>query len=172
METRVVPASEKAPVKTGALDPFLSLRRSIDQMFDDFVQGWPGRPVRSLLERETLWPLGYDGGAGLKVDVSENEKEIEICAELPGMDEKDVEVVLREGMLTIKGEKKAEREEKKKDYYMMERQFGNFQRSIRLPETIDQDKIKASFDKGVLSVVCPKLATAAVKEKKIKIGRL
>ena len=91
-----------------------------------------------------------------RVDVSETDTELKIEAELPGIDEKDVEVVLSDGRLTIKGEKKQEKEEKKKDYHMVERSYGSFARSIVLPFEADPDKVKATFAKGVLTVTVPK----------------
>ena len=99
------------------------------------------------------------------VDVSEKDKEFEIMAELPGLDEKDVEVKLANGNLTIKGEKKEEKEEREKDYYLSERRYGSFVRSFPLPEGVNADKIEASFAKGVLTVKLPKTAEAQAEKK-------
>ena len=85
------------------------------------------------------------------------------------MDEKNIEVKLANHTLTIKGEKRDEKEETKKDYYMRERSFGSFQRSFTLPEGVDTDKIEASFKKGVLTVIVPKTAEAKKAEKKIAV---
>ncbi len=90
------------------------------------------------------------------VDVVESENGYEITADLPGMDEKNIEVKVTDGVLTMKDERQEEKEEKKKDYYLQERSFGSFQRSFELPETVDADKIEASFKKGVLTVKLPK----------------
>jgi HSP20 family protein len=87
------------------------------------------------------------------------------------MEEKDIDVKFADGVLTIKGEKKEEREEKKKDYYLSERRFGSFQRSFRVPEGVDADKIDASFKNGVLTVMLPKSAEAQKREKKIAIKK-
>jgi HSP20 family protein len=106
-----------------------------------------------------------------RVDVSETDTELKIEAELPGIDEKDVEVVLSDGRLTIKGEKKQEKEEKKKDYHLLERSYGSFARSIALPFEADPDQVKASFAKGVLTVTVPKPPEVKAKEKKIAIGK-
>ncbi len=103
------------------------------------------------------------------VDVTETEGGYEVVAELPGMDEKNIEVKLANHTLTIKGEKRDEKEETKKDYYMRERSFGSFQRSFTLPEGVDTDKIEASFKKGVLTVTVPKTAEAKKAEKKITV---
>ena len=103
------------------------------------------------------------------VDVSETDKAYEITAELPGMDEKNVEVKLANGSLTIKGEKQDEKEEKKKDYHMRERSYGSFERSFQVPDGVDADKIEANFKKGVLTVILPKSAEAQKAEKKITV---
>ena len=103
------------------------------------------------------------------VDVSETDKAYEITTELPGMDEKSVDVKLANGMLTLRGEKQDTKEESKKDYYMRERSFGSFERTFAVPDDVDTDKIEASFKNGVLSVTLPKSAEAQKSEKKIQI---
>jgi len=103
------------------------------------------------------------------VDVSETDKAFEITVELPGMDEKNVEVKVSNSILTIKGEKQEEKEEKKKDYYRRERSFGSFERSFQVPEGVDADKIEANFKKGVLAVMLPKNPEAQKAEKKIAV---
>ncbi len=116
--------------------------------------------------------LRYETSFGVSapfVDVVEKEKECQISAELPGLDEKDVEVSIADDLLTIKGEKKEEREEKAKNYYASERRYGAFQRSFQIPSGVDADKIGASFQKGVLMVTLPKTPEAQTKEKKIAI---
>jgi HSP20 family protein len=141
-------------------EPFGSLRRDMERLFEDF-------------SRDFGWGAPALAGAGMapRVDVGETESEIKVEAELPGVDEKDVEVVLSQGRLTIKGEKKQEREEKKKDYHLVERSYGSFARSIALPFEADADQIKASFAKGVLTVTVPKPPEVKAKEKKIPIGK-
>ena len=99
------------------------------------------------------------------------EKEYEITAELPGMDESNIDVKFADGVLTIKGEKKEEKEEKKKDYYLSERRFGSFQRSFPVPESVDANKIEAKFVNGVLTVRLPKSPEAQKNEKKIAIKK-
>jgi HSP20 family protein len=146
-------------------DPFAEMRAEMDRVFDSFLgRSFFGRP--SLLPRlpaaEMITP---------DVDVRENEKEIVFEAELPGIDEKDVTVTLRERILTLKGEKKSEREEKKDTYHLVERGYGEFERSFQLPDAIDENQVKASFDKGVLRVVVPKRPEAARIEKNIPIGK-
>jgi HSP20 family protein len=158
------------PAFTGSWHPFESLHREIDRLFDDFGMGfrWPfGRSpllaAEPLFRRQMTWPKMP------AVDIVESENAYEITADLPGMDEKNIEVKVADGVLTMKGEKQEEKEEKKKDYYLQERSFGSFQRSFELPESVDADKIEASFKKGVLTVKLPKKADAQKPAKKIEI---
>ena len=158
----------KLPVKTekssvGAPQfwrPFESLRREIDHLFEDFGGDFWRTPFRQV-ERAF--------GAMPAVDVTETDGAFEVTAELPGMEEKNIEVKLANRTLTIKGEKQDEKEETKKDYYMRERSFGSFQRSFTVPEGVEADKIEASFKNGVLTVTLPKTAEAKKAEKKITI---
>ncbi|WP_436025791.1 Hsp20/alpha crystallin family protein [Trinickia sp. LjRoot230] len=99
----------------------------------------------------------------------QTDKSYEISAELPGLDEKDIEVKLVDGSITIKGEKREEKEESKKDYYLRERHFGAFERTFRVPEGVDAEKIQATFTKGVLALTLPKRANAQKPEKKIEV---
>ena len=129
---------KKRSVSSPSLQPWQpleSLQREIDRLFEDFGQGvW--QPFRhSLFGAELPWPREATWGAmAPAVDVAETEKAYEITAELPGMDEKNIEVKVTDGSLTIKSEKQEEKEEKKKDYYLHERRFGSFERSFGLPE--------------------------------------
>jgi HSP20 family protein len=169
----------KLPVKTertaarpavAARWPIVSLHREIDRLFEDFDRGFWGFPMeRPTFDMEPLWQRAAAFGALPAVDVSEDEKAYEITAELPGMDEKNIEVKLSNGTLTIKGERTAEREEKKKDYHLQERNYGSFERSFQLPNGVDKNKIEANFDKGILKVSLPKTAEAQKAEKKIAI---
>lgn len=134
-------------------DPFAAMQKEINRMFDQF-----GRGSLSHLSDSDVSP---------RLDVAETDTAIEVTAELPGIDEKDVEVVLRDDLLTIKGEKKSEKEEKKKDYHLIERSYGSFARSIRLPFEADSEAVKASFAKGVLKISIAK--PAEVKDKTVKI---
>ncbi len=157
--------------------PLLDLRHRIDDLFDDFTEGWRLPSVRrhpwspdTLADFPSLSTLQGDL-ADIKFDVADSDDAIEISAELPGMDEKDVDLSLSNGVLTIKGEKKTETEEKKKDYYCRERRFGSFVRSFRVPDSVDEAKIKASFDKGVLEIALPKKSEAKAKTKKISVSK-
>jgi len=160
--------SSKFPAKvdqSGAALPFAGLRQEIDRLFNDFGEEfWPQRrgwPTRGLFSR--------GAAATPAVDVAEKEDAFEITAELPGMEEKDIEVTLSNGGLLIRGEKQAEKEEKKKDYYLSERSYGSFERYFGLPDTVASDKISASFKNGVLTVTLPKTAEAKNGEKKIPV---
>jgi HSP20 family protein len=160
-----------APQLFGERGAFEGLRRQIDRLFHDFERGldvW--RPFgRSMFDLAPAWPTEITWGTVPAVDVVEKDKEYKVTAELPGMEEKNIEVKLSNGVLTIKGEKKEEKEEKKKNYYFTERRFGSFQRSFRVPEGVDTDKIEASFKNGVLTVSLPKSAEAQKQEKKITV---
>lgn len=133
-------------------DPFYTFRREMDQMFDDFFGSGFG-----------LTPYnrgGFMEGFGSftpQVDMTENEKEVKITAELPGLEEKDLDISLTGDTLTISGEKKAEKEDKGDNYYRMERSYGSFHRSIPLPTEVDTDKCNATFKNGVLQITLPKV---------------
>jgi HSP20 family protein len=158
------------PVSTLRASPFESLRREIDRLLEDFDLGFWGSPFRrSMFAVEPFWRRELTWGAVPAVDIAESDKAYEITAELPGLDEKNIEVKLANGALTIKGEKQEEKEEKKKDYYLHERHFGSFERCFRVPEGVDADKIEASFKKGVLTVTLPKTPEAQKAEKKIAV---
>jgi HSP20 family protein len=149
--------------------PFEGLRQEIDRLFDDFGQGF-WRPFgRSFFTQEPSFRREKSPATMPAVDVIESEKAYEVTAELPGMDEKNIEVKVADGVLTIKGEKREEKEEKKKDYYLQERSFGSFERSFGLPEGVDADKIEANFKKGVLTVMLPKKPEAQKPVKKIEV---
>jgi HSP20 family protein len=139
-----------------------SLFREIERTFDDFSRRSPLAGFAGF---------GGDGAMMPKIDVSEGKDAIEVTAELPGCTEKDIDVTLNEGVLTIRGEKKTERDEtdKDKNWHMVERSYGSFSRSIPLPFMPDSAKVEAKFDKGVLRVKLPKPADVAKKEKKIEI---
>ena len=163
-------AQEIKKTETGAtsaqrhINPFSAMRAEMDRVFDSFLGRGFGRfPALARVE---------DSGAVVpSIDVRETEAELVVEAELPGMDEKDISVTLNNGVLTLKGEKKSEREEKKDDYHLMERSYGSFQRSFQVADTIDPDKVKATFEKGVLKVTMAKRPEAVKTEKRIAIGK-
>jgi HSP20 family protein len=139
-------------------DLFSQLHREMNQLFDDVWRGFDLPAAAG--SRYSLQP---------KVDVAETDKDIEVTVELPGLDEKDVEVTLADGVLTLKGEKKSERKEEGKGFYVAERSYGSFHRSIALPEGVDAEKVSAEFSKGVLTVKAPKLPEVQSSVKKIAI---
>ncbi len=147
------------PMFTRGSEGLGSLFREIEKTFDDFSR-------RSPL-------AGYfgDGAAGPKIDVSEGKEGIEVTAELPGVEEKDIDITLSNDVLTIRGEKKSERDEtdKEKNWHVVERRYGSFSRTVTLPYQPDSDKVEAKFEKGVLRILLPKPAEMAKKEKKIAI---
>jgi HSP20 family protein len=156
------------PSFTRPWHPFEGLRQEIDRLFSDFGLGFQWPFGRSLFAAEPQFRRELMWSTMPAVDVVESEKSYEIAADLPGMDEKNIEVKVAEGVLTIKGEKQEEKEEKK-DYYLQERSFGSFQRRFDLPESVDSDKIEASFKKGVLTVTLPKKPEAQKPTKKIEV---
>jgi HSP20 family protein len=149
----LIPIGRGHPVATG---PFVSLQREIDRLFEDFTRGFP--------------TFSGNGATGLmpSMDVTETDKEIEITAELPGLEEKDVQVNLSDNLLTIRGEKKAEKEQKDKNYRLVERSYGSFERTLELPEGVSPDAIKANIAKGVLKVTIPKPTPAQAKKIEVK----
>jgi len=171
-ETQVPVKTEtrgEVPTSAPTQWPSLSaLRGEIDRLFEDFDLGsrFPFR--RPLQETEPFWRREMTWTAPA-VDMVEKEKGYELTAELPGVDEKDIELKISNGMMTIKGEKQEQKEEKKKDYFFSERRFGSFERSFRLPEGVEADKIAATIKKGVLTVMLPKTAEAQKPEKKIEV---
>lgn len=137
-------------------------------LFDTMMRGWPNAPGFAMGEAP-LTAARFDFAP--RVETAETEKQYEVTVELPGVDEKDVQVTLDDDVLTIRGEKKAEREEKKKDYHVTERSYGAFQRAFTLPDDVAPDKIAANFDKGVLKIVLPRTAPLPPKQKTIAIGK-
>lgn len=141
-------------------NPLLALQRDINRVFDSF---W------NRFDRSSTGLNGLPQAGGPSMDVSDTDNEIEVSVELPGMDEKDIDVSVTRDMLTIRGEKKAEREETKKGYYLSERSYGSFFRSIPLPGGVDTEKAKAAFKKGVLTISLPKTAEAQAETKRIEV---
>ena len=133
--------------------PFNLLQREIDRVFDNFGH----------------WRAGFDiSSFSPSMDVAETDKAIEITTELPGMDEKDIEISVADDVLTIRGEKKAEKEEKNKNFRQFERTYGAFERSLTLPPGVGADDVAATLEKGVLKVTLPK--PAPTPSQKVKIS--
>ncbi len=139
------------------LAPFERMRREMDRMWDSLFEGRP----RLVAEEAGEWLPA--------LDLAETGNEFVVRAEMPGLDPKDIDISLSENMLTIKGEKKQEREEKKENYHFMERSYGTFARSIQLPGEVNHQKITTSYKNGVLKIHLPKSEEAKKREVKIKI---
>ena len=150
---------KNVPMRRETDTPFDLLRQDMDTMFSDLFRGF---------DIEPLWTRKL-GSFSPRVDVTETDKEIKVAAELPGIDEKDIDLTVARDSLTIKGEKKEEKEENGKDYYRMERSYGSFCRTIPLPVEVETEKISASYKKGILKIKIPKSAKAIEGKKKIAI---
>jgi HSP20 family protein len=151
-------ARKEAPAPA-VQDVFDVMRGEMNRLFDRFDRGWGGFPQL----------FGASERVGVGLDVRDDGQAIVIEADLPGVQDKDVTVTLSNGVLNIRGEKRSDREEKKDNYYLSERSFGSFSRSLRLPEGIEEDKVEAKFENGVLRITAPKKAEAAKAERRIEI---
>jgi len=158
----LVPWTRSPQLSTGqeAFDPLLSLHREMNRLFDDAFRGFGsfarfGNPV---MEGQFGWP---------RLELSETDKAVTISAELPGLTEKDVQVEIANGVLSIRGEKRAERSDQSK--FVSERYYGSFQRQIPL-ENVEEDKAQADFKNGVLTVTVPKSEQSSASAKRIPIN--
>lgn len=145
-----------------------SLFGEFDRMFDSLSRGFFVTPFDG-----GLMTGARERGRGLglpKTDVSETDASFRMSVELPGLDEKNVEIAVSDGVLTVRGRKESERKEEKENYHLTEREFGSFERSMRLPPSVDPEKIAASFDRGVLTIEMPKSAAARKAARKIPVG--
>jgi len=143
--------------------PYYSLQKEMNKVFEDFF-------------RDVEFPsltFAEEGHAACspRVDVTESDKDIRVTAELPGIEEKDIDVSLSADLLTIRGEKKEEKEENVKGYYRMERSYGTFARSIPLPCEVDAGRVEASFKGGILTVTLPKTAEVQKNVKTIPVKK-
>ena len=136
--------------------PFLTLHREMNRLFDETIRSFD---MPSMVGRTASWP---------SVEISETDKEYRVSADVPGLEEKDVEVLFSDGVLTIRGEKKSEVEDKERQF--SERFYGSFERQIPLGDVIEEDKVEAAFKDGVLTVTLPKTAKAQAKVKRIAIN--
>jgi HSP20 family protein len=159
MAKQVIPWKKGGTLKQGE-HPLSTFQRAMNQLFDDFFTSFDLAPFSVFEDVGRFRP---------SIDMAEDEKQIIVTAELPGMDEKDIEITLSKDALTIKGEKQEEKDEKDKESYYMERSFGSFQRVIPIPKEVNVEKVEASFKKGVLSITMPKVKEEKVSRKKIQI---
>ena len=146
------------PTRADWISPMGWLRGEIDRLFDDF-----GRPSRSAFS------FGLPAAAPA-LEMVDKDKAYRLTAELPGLGEKDVDVSVADGVITISGEKKEEKDEKNNGYVLSERRYGSFRRQVALPADVDPEGIKASFKDGVLTVTMPKDEKAKTRVRKIAIG--
>lgn len=138
-------------------DPFTALQREVDRAFGD------------VLHTANALSTAAVASTALRLDVKEDDKAFHVTADIPGLTDKEVEVTFNDGTLTIRGEKKIERDEKRDTWHIIERSSGSFARQLGLPTNIDVDKIEAIFDKGVLTVTLPKQPDEKAKAKKIEV---
>jgi HSP20 family protein len=134
------------------------LRREMDRLWEDYFG--PGR--RALQPLAEAWMPA--------IDVSESGDKVTVKVEVPGMDAKDIEISMVGDTLTIKGEKKVEKEEKDENYHMVERSYGSFVRALRMPAPVNAEKIEANYKNGVLTITCPKKEEVKPKAIEIKTG--
>jgi len=142
------------PFRAGGMftgDPFLSLHREMNRLFDDVFRG---TSLPAATGSQGQGDVGTFVNASM--NVSETDKEIRITAELPGVTEQDIDVSLDDDVLTIRGEKRFERKDDKENFHFVERSYGTFQRSLRLPYAVASEQIRANFENGVLTVTVPK----------------
>ncbi len=156
----LIPWKNKQPESVRSdLSPVLALRGEMERLFDSFFR----EPLGAL-----DLPHWTAGGWSPAIDVAENDTELTVRAELPGMDPKDLDVAISGNQLILSGEKKESSEHKEKDFFQSETRYGSFRRTVALPEGIDEDKVDAQFSNGVLTLHLPKTAQAATKRIEVK----
>jgi HSP20 family protein len=156
--------SEKAPVRQTQTDSILRLRDEMNRLMDDFFEDpWSLRPSQAFDTTLTRFIP--------HLDLNESDKEIAVSVELPGLNEKDVQVTLQNQVLTISGEKKSESNDKGEGFFRSERSYGAFCRQLELPENVDEENVSAVFKNGVLNISVPKRQAEPVASKKILIKR-
>ena len=144
-------------------NPLVKMQTALDKIMEDFYHDFdlPSFPTKEF-ENLMISPA---------IDIINDEKQFKVEAEMPGMGEEDIQIAINEGMLTIKGEKETSKQDKDKNYSMREINYGSYERTIRLPDSVDIDKAKASFKKGMLWVEIPKKADAATQSRKLKVEK-
>lgn len=150
-------APAPAALPSEPASPFLTLHREVNRLFDDVFSGFGGLP--SLAGRSLGWP---------NIELVETDGALRVSAELPGLDEKDIELLIADGVLTLKGEKRAETTDAARGY--TERSYGHFERSIALPVPVEEDRVEAAFRNGVLTVTLPRAAAAPERRRRIAIN--
>ncbi|SDZ61197.1 Hsp20/alpha crystallin family protein [Pseudomonas sp. NFIX28] len=168
-----IQTEDKAPRRSSMGDlwlPLEKLRQQVDHLFEDFGRGPGLSPFsRGLFDVDPLWRRELIGHSMPAVDITEKDESFEISAELPGMDQNNIEIKVSDGSLIIKGEKREQTQENRKGYHLSERHYGSFERVFNLPKGVDAEKIEASFSKGVLSISLPKKPAALNADKVVPI---
>jgi len=144
--------------RNAASHPLLSLHREVNRLFDDVFRGF-GAPAMAGFDRSVGWP---------HLELGEDDKQIRVTVELPGLDQKDVEITVEDGVMTLRGEKRSEVEDRDRGY--SERSYGRFERRIGLPRGIDRDRADATFKNGVLTVTLPKTEAANENVRRIPVN--
>jgi HSP20 family protein len=166
--------AEKVPARHVSQHPLLALRQEVDNLFDTFFSGFSLGPFgRHGLDLDPLRKMegAFESLSAMvpRADFSETDELFRVTAELPGMDEDNIEVTLSDDVLVIKGEKKEDKTKEAENYHLTERHYGSFRRSFRVPEMVDQENVGAAFAKGVLEITLPKKPATGTSPKKIKI---
>ncbi|MCK9539163.1 Hsp20/alpha crystallin family protein [Dokdonella sp.] len=162
--TQLIPwtRNRNSLVRSGNRDPFFALQREVNRLFDDMWSGLDMPMLRGRLGERTGWPT---------LDLSERDKEFVLTVEVPGMDEKDVDVQFANGTLIVRGERKEERTEAQGEAHYSERMHGRFERQIPLDVDIDLTRAKATLKNGLLTVTLPKAAQTATETHRIAVSR-
>jgi len=165
------PVDVKTATPARAPDVWQSFRSDMDRLFDRFAGRFGLPAFRRMFDMEpTGWSETSFGFSAPAVDVTEDDKAYTIAAELPGLDEKNIDVAVLGDTLTLKGEKRYETDERDKNRHISERAYGSFQRSFALPEGVELGKIAAHLEKGVLTITLPKTPQAQKPQKKIEVN--
>lgn len=143
-------------------EPFKEISRDLERLEGSFNDLWRGTSLLPWVKEQPMIP---------NIDVIENDREIQVVADLPGLNEKDIHIDVEDGIFSLRGEKREEREENRKGYHVSERSSGSFYRTFQLPTVVDEDKIEATLKDGVLTVLLPKSADAEKQRKRIEIKR-
>ena len=161
---------KKATPATSTADVWRSFRNEFDRLADRFSPDlvWPTFP-RAFGDRPSFSRRSSVSPATPAMDVTEDADAYKLTAELPGMNEQEIEIALSDGTLTLTGHKQQEKEHKDKNYYLSEREYGSFKRRFMLPDGIDLDKVTANFAKGVLTITLPKKPEAKAVSRKVQV---
>jgi HSP20 family protein len=168
--TTPTPTPTQTPAPTRMPEVWQSFRSDMDRLFDRFAGGFSLPSLRRMFDVEPAWRTESSFSFSVPaVDVTEDDKAYKITAELPGLEQKNLDITVSGDVLTLKGEKHYEKEEQDKNRHVSERAYGSFQRSFALPEGVDRDKIAADLSKGVLTLTLPKTAEAQKGQRKIEV---